>query len=192
MQNRNLFVSQPNNNDQRRRLVAKLKACPPHQAAKLLEKAEPSIAYEALTDLNPSFTQDILCALPDERRQAIIDRATPELARQWERNRSYVAGTIGHFMEPSYAIFSPGMTVGESIEKLRVLVKIAFITYGYVTDPDCKLLGMVTMRDLLLAEREAQLADIMLSRSFRVQARHVRVRGNEALAQPPLSCLSGM
>jgi magnesium transporter len=166
MQNRNLFVSQPNNNDQRRRLVAKLKACPPHQASTLLVKAEPSIAYEALTDLNPSFTQDILCALPEECRQAIIGRATPELACQWERNRSYAAGTIGHFMESAYAIFSPGMTVGESIEKLRVLVKIAFITYGYVTDPDCKLLGLVTMRDLLLAEREAQLADIMLREVF--------------------------
>lgn len=166
MQNRKLFVSQPNNNDQRRRLAAKLKACPPHQAATMLIKAEPSIAYDALTDLNPSFTQDILCALPEERRLAIIGRATPELARQWERNRSYAAGTIGHFMEPAYAIFNPGMTVGEAIEKLRVLVKIAFITYGYVTDPDCKLLGMVTMRDLLLAERDAQLADIMLREVF--------------------------
>ena len=166
MQNRTLFMSQPNYNDQRRRLVAKLKACPPHQAATLLEKAEPSIAYGALTDLNPSFTQDILCALPDRRRLAIIDRAAPEIARQWERNRSFAAGTIGRLMEPTYAIFSPGMTVGESTEKLRELVKVAFITYGYVTDPERKLLGLVTMRDLLLAGREVQLSDIMLREVF--------------------------
>jgi hypothetical protein len=82
MQNKTLSVSQPNNNDPRRRLVAKLKACPPHQAAALLAKIDASLAFEALTDLNPSFTQDILRALPDQRRQAIIISATPELAHQ--------------------------------------------------------------------------------------------------------------
>ena len=166
MQNKTLSVSQPNNNAPRRRLVARLKACPPHQAAKVLATADAPLAFEALTELNPSFTQNILRALPDEHRQAITLSATPEIARQWERNKSFEAGTIGNFMEPTYAMFHPEMTVGEAIEKLRELVKIAFITYGYVTDPDCKLLGLVTMRDLLLAERDAQLADIMLRDVF--------------------------
>ena len=166
MQNKMLSVSQPNNHDPRRRLVARLKACPPHQAAGLLAKIDAPVAFEALTELNPSFTQDILRALPDRQRRAIITSATPELARQWERNKSYEAGTIGAFMEPTYAIFRPEITVNEAIEKLRELVKIAFITYGYVTDPDCRILGMVTMRDLLLAKREAQLADIMLRDVF--------------------------
>ena len=166
MQNDTLAVSQPNNNDPRRSLVTRLKACPPLQAAALLVTTDASLAYVALTDLNPSFTQDILCALPDERRQAITASATPELARQWERNRTFEAGTIGRIMEPTYAMFRTDMTVDEAIDRLRALVKIAFITYGYVTDPDCKLLGLVTMRDLLLAEREAQLADIMLRDVF--------------------------
>lgn len=60
MQNRTLSVSQPNNNDPRRRLVAKLKACPPNEAATLLITTEASLAFEALTELNPLFTQDIL------------------------------------------------------------------------------------------------------------------------------------
>ena len=166
MQNQTLSVSQPKNHGPRQRLVARLKACPPNEAAALLVSADDPLAFEALADLNPSFTQDILSALPEERRQAIINNATPELAHQWERNRSFDAGTIGQFMEPTYAMFRPGMTVDEAIEKLRALVKTAFITYGYVTDPDHKLLGLVTMRDLLFAERDAQLADIMLRDVF--------------------------
>jgi hypothetical protein len=84
MQNKTLSVSQTNNIHPRRRLAAKLKVCPPHQAAKLLteEYVDAPLAFEALTELNPSFTQDILRALPDERRQAIIASATPEIARQ--------------------------------------------------------------------------------------------------------------
>lgn len=162
----NLAVSQSNNLGPRQELLARLKAYPPNEAAALLESADASLAFEALAELNPSFTQDILSALPENLRQAIINSATPELARQWERNRSFEAGTIGHFMEPTYAMFRPGMTVDEAIEKLRTLVKTVFITYGYVTDPDRKLLGLVTMRDLLFAEREAQLADIMLRDVF--------------------------
>jgi len=162
----NPTVLQSNNPGPQQQLAARLKACPPNEAAALLATMDASLAFEALADLNPSFTQDILRALPDERRQAIINSATPELARQWERNQSFEAGTIGYFMEPTYAIFRPEMTVGEAIEKLRALVKTVFITYGYVTDPDHKLLGLVTMRDLLFAEREARLADIMLRNVF--------------------------
>lgn len=162
----NPTVPQSNNLGPRQQLAARLKACPSKEAAALLAATDAALAFEALAELNPSFTQDILRALPDERRQAIIDSATPELARQWERNRSFEAGTIGYFMEPTYAMFRPEMTVGEAIEKLRTLVKTVFITYGYVTDPDHKLLGLVTMRDLLFAEREARLADIMLRNVF--------------------------
>ncbi len=166
MQNKTISESQLLHNDPRRQLLAQLKACPPNEAAMLLISAEPSLACEALAELNPSFTQGVLSALPDELRQTIINRATPELARQWERNRSFEAGTIGHFMEPIYAMFHPEMTVHEAIEKLRALVKIAFITYGYVTDAERKLLGLVTMRDLLFAERNVKLADIMLRDVF--------------------------
>lgn len=159
-------LPQSNNLGPRQQLAARLKACPPKEAAELLATTDAALAFEALAELNPSFTQDILRALPDERRQTIVNSATPELARQWERNLSFEAGTIGYLMEPTYAMFRPGMTVGEAIEKLRALVKTVFITYGYVTDPDHKLLGLVTMRDLLFAEREARLADIMLRNVF--------------------------
>lgn len=162
----NPAVSQSNNPGLRQELVARLKACPPNAAAAQLVSADAQLAFEALAELNPSFTQDILNALPEERRRAIINSATPELAHQWERNRSFEAGTIGHFMEPTYAMFRPEMTVGQAVEKLRTLVKTVFITYGYVTDMDHKLVGLVTMRDLLFADRETQLADIMLRDVF--------------------------
>ena len=171
MQNKSSSVSQPNNNDPRRRLVAKLKVRPPHQAAKLLVKIHAQLAFEALTELNPAFTQDILRALPDERRKAIINSASPELARQWERNNSFEAGTLGSLMEPTYAMFRPETTVDEAVARLHQLVKVAFITYGYVTDPDHKLVGLVTMRDLLLAERSAKLGDIMLGNVFVLRPR---------------------
>lgn len=166
MNNRTLFAARKMNDDARQQFVTELEAHPPHEAAELIETTADPIAFEALAELNPSFTQDILSELSDERRKAIIASAVPELARQWERNQTYEAGTIGRFMEPTFAMFHPDMSVDEAIEKLRALVKVAFITYPYVTDNDGKLLGLITMRELLFADGKAQLVNVMLRDVF--------------------------
>lgn len=152
--------------DRRRKLVAKLKAHPPNEAAAILESMPAASAFEALIELNPSFIQDILAGLPVGRRTEIVKRAVPELARQWDLNQKFDKGTVGRFMEPPYAVFRPEMTVEEAIEELRSLIKTAFITYGYVTDPEGRILGLITMGDLLFSERSAQLGDIMLRDVF--------------------------
>lgn len=164
MPNESQSASQPQH--LRRQLAAELKAHPPNEAAALLGAMDAGIAVEVLTELNPSFALNILSALPAGQRQAIFDSASPELANQWARNQAFEPGTIGRFMEPAYAVFRPEMTVGEAIEVLRALIRTAFITYGYVTDPGGKLLGLITMRDLLFAEREVRLGDIMLRDVF--------------------------
>lgn len=166
MLNHPQLVSNPIGVAARRDLLTLLSAHPPHEAAALLESITDPLAVAALAELNPAFTQDILDLLPAARRLNIISTAMPQLAQQWQRNQAYAAGSIGRFMEPTYAIFNPAMTVAASIEQLRTLVKIAFITYGYVIDMEGKLLGLVTMRDLLLADRDARLDDIMIRKVF--------------------------
>ena len=150
----------------RRRLVAALKANPPKVAAVLLAEVDDRLAVDALAELNPAFIQDILAELPPLRREAMLDSASVQLARQWRRNQAYVDDTLGRLMEPAYAMFSADTSVGEAIDFLRTLIRTAFITYGYVTTADGKLLGLVTMRDLLFSERDVALGDIMLRDVF--------------------------
>lgn len=174
------FATPPDHIEQRKDLVAKLKVIPRKQAVSLLADVEPQLACEALTELNPSFTQDILEILPDAQHDAIIQCAPRQLGRQWELNHAYAAGTIGRLMEPTYALYSPEITVEEAIEKLHAFVKVAFITYGYITDAESRLIGLVTMRDLLLAERDARLGDVMLRNVFKL---HPDMRTQEAMQQ---------
>ena len=139
---------------------------PPHEAASLLS-AQPAAASAAvLMELNPGFAQDILAEFAAGFRHEIIRAAPPEIARQWERNQTYAEGSVGRLMEPVYAVFHPEATVGEAIEQLRALVKTRFITYGYVTDPGGKLVGVITMRDLLFADHATPLDAIMLREAF--------------------------
>jgi len=63
-------------------------------------------------------------------------------------------------------LFRPELTVHEAVDMLRVMVKEVFITYGYVTDEQGTLLGVLVMRDLLLADPAQRVTEIMIRDSF--------------------------
>jgi magnesium transporter len=96
----------------------------------------------------------------------VLHTVAPEIALQWQRNQTFAKGSIGRLMEPAYAVFHPAMTVAQTVERLRALIKVAFITYGYVTDESGKLRGLITMRDLLFAPDDARLESLMLRDVF--------------------------
>ncbi len=83
---------------------------------------------------------------------------------------SSAEGTVGRLIEPINAAFPPGRSVGEAIDALREIVKATLITYVYIVDPDERLLGIVTMRDLLFSERGKLLGDIMHRDVFALHA----------------------
>src|SRR5690242_656535 len=124
----------------------------------------------ALARLSPGFAQDVLDALPEEARSRAIVAAAPELAQQWQRNARYPKDSIGRMMEPVVAAFAPSLTIAETIEQVRELVKTTFITYVYVVDGSNRLLGIVTMRDLLFNDNAATLDQVMLRDVFALHA----------------------
>ena len=82
----------------------------------------------------------------------------------------YPENSVGRFMEPPVAVFPPHLTVGEATERVRELAPTRLFTYGYITDPAGVLLGVVTMRDLLLHGKEEKLDDFMLRSPFALKA----------------------
>ncbi len=158
--------SAPQADADRRELARAAKARSPKEAAALLAEYPAARIAEVLHDLNPARTQDILAELPGGLVDGIVQASSPALARQWQINQPFGEGTIGRMMEPVRAIFRPDMSVHDTVEQLRPLVRAAFITYGYVTDDAGKLLGLITMRDLLFADNDVQLESIMLRNPF--------------------------
>lgn len=92
---------------------------------------------------------------------AITDERPP-LDTQWHQRRDWPEDSIGWLMESPSAVFPPDATVEDVVTALRPLVGTQLITYCYVVDLNGKLLGVVTMRDLLFAERGQILAELML------------------------------
>ena len=80
---------------------------------------------------------------------------------------NYPEHSVSRLMEPPIAVFLPTLTVGEATEIVRDLAaNTRVFTYGYIVDATGVLVGVVTMRDLLLHSPEEFLETIMLQQPF--------------------------
>jgi len=147
-------------------LLREVRRLPSREAAEFLEGRPIAQVVGVLAELNPAVVQDLLDEFAEERCAEILAAAPADVARQWSHNQAYAEDSVGRLMDPPVAVFPPTLSVGEAIEKLRDLVKTRFITYCYITDPAGKLLGLVTMRELLFADNERRLEEITLRDVF--------------------------
>lgn len=138
----------------------------PYEAFQLLGNESDDVIVEVLLRTSPVTAVQILWELPEGRREAILRAAPEERREQWLRNRTYPEGTIGRLMDHPIAVFPPNMSVRDTIARLGELVRRAFITYGYITEPDGRLVGVLVFRELLFASPEQPVADIMLRDPF--------------------------
>ena len=136
------------------------------EAANALQDLDDALALKVLERLAPGVVGDIIPLLADERRGRLFAAGPSALTHQWSLNQAFPEDSIGRLMEPPTAVFHPHETVLEATDKVRALVKKIFITYCFITDEAGKLVGIVTMRDLLVSDGGAKLADVMLKDPF--------------------------
>ncbi|WP_395741194.1 magnesium transporter [Prosthecobacter sp.] len=137
-----------------------------HDAADLLEQASGEDAAKVLQQLNPMVAQRVMEEMQDEPRTAAMTFVPLVKAKQWAKNREHPEDSVGWLMEAPVAVFRPDATARETIEQIRELSKTAFITYGYITDEKEHLLGLLVMRDLMLAAPGEKLSNVMVKNPF--------------------------
>jgi magnesium transporter len=138
----------------------------PGEAARMLQDYPDDFVAGMLASLNPALAQSVLERFSSERRQKIIAAAPAENRQQWIRNEGYPENAIGHMMEPALAVFTPDTAVAKATRELRHFVQRAFITYIFVVDDKERLLGVVAMREMLLARADQRLEEIMIANPF--------------------------
>jgi magnesium transporter len=121
----------------------------PHLGA-LLEWMAADNRDDLLRELDPEFVEEILPLVAKAERHDIrMLLSCPE-------------GSAGSLMTTEYASLPADITAGEAITRLRSQAPDSeSIYYIYVLDPERKLVGFVSLRDLILARPTALVADLM-------------------------------
>lgn len=138
----------------------------PEEAAINLSNAASELVARVLSRQNPALVDEILWELPEERRAEVLAAASPEQREQWSRNHSYPEDSVGRLMAPPVAVLLPGQTVRDTVERLRAIVKKSLVTYGWVVDAQGRLVGVIVFRELLFAQPEQLLEEVMLRSPF--------------------------
>jgi magnesium transporter len=138
----------------------------PHEACELLEPESDKTIAAVLGRENPAIADEILWTFSDERRQRILAAAPPEQREQWSRNHEYPEDSVGRLMDRPLAVLVQSQTVAEAIERLRPIVQRALVTYGWVVDASGKLVGVLVFRELLFAEGDRVISDLMVKDPF--------------------------
>ncbi len=114
---------------------------------------------------------DLFHGLSEEKLEQFLSSMKKEESQSVQSLMSYPPDTAGGIMTNRYVWIRNYYTVREAIEKLRTFAEMAEnIYYLYVLDEHKKLVGVVSYRDLLLADMNELIEEIMFTRVISVSA----------------------
>jgi len=115
-----------------------------------------------LADMPPDERADLFKRLPEESRESILPALAQAEREDIRRLSAYKEGTAGAVMTSDYATLPPHLTASQAVEHLReVAPDKETIYYAYVVDSQRRLLGFVSLKDLIVAPRQAIVENIM-------------------------------
>lgn len=119
-------------------------------------------ASRLLGDMDPDDAADIVGGLPYEKAEKLLRLMGVENAAGIRQLLGYREDTAGGLMTTQYVSMRTTDTVAETIEALRALDEDhPTVNYVYVIDEYDKLVGVLSLRTLVLATNDTRLKDIM-------------------------------
>jgi len=156
---------------ERRALFA---ALPPAQAAGIMEYLDDAMQAEVLglldvprgaaivAALPPDERADVLRRFPSARAAALLARLDPKLRAETHHLLTYDPQSAGGLMTTEFVALPQTTTVGEALAHLRGAALHKEAVYSvYATDGEQRLTGVASLRDLLRAPAEDEVASVM-------------------------------
>jgi magnesium transporter len=124
-----------------------------------------------ISRLPPDDAYHLLNAIPEVRRQSIVESVPLPHRAELERILRYPPGTAGALMTTRVVALKEGTTADATINEMRRLGDdIEEASYLYVVDTGGRLRGVVPLRRLLAAPPEQVLGELMIEDPIAISA----------------------
>jgi len=140
--------------------------------AAILERLDPSRVAQILEGLSADERTDIIQRMGLHERHRILPKLSAEMRKELEGLLQYPAHTAGGIMTTEFVRLDPSMTVGDALKHIRAVAREKESIYAcYVMEPKTgKLLGAVSLRDLVMAELDRPVSEVMRRKPVTVNA----------------------
>ncbi|OGX36016.1 MAG: magnesium transporter [Omnitrophica WOR_2 bacterium RIFCSPHIGHO2_02_FULL_52_10] len=137
--------------------------------ALLLEQLPKNVFEKIANKVDSQKAANIFLRFSHERREEFLTLLDEKQKRQIQELLSYPEDSAGRAMSVDFIAFHSGVQVRDAVSRIRDIVKRgSVLSYVYVIDEQEHLVGILNMRDLLLAEGGSSLAQIMRTDLFAV------------------------
>jgi magnesium transporter len=120
------------------------------QASEILEEMDTDEAVDILGEISPEESRELLDLMPKEEAEEI------------EELMKYGENTAGSVMNNEFVTLLEYMTVEQAINRIREMSPEAeMIYYVYVLDKRDRLIGVLSLRDLIVADTKSKISEIM-------------------------------
>jgi len=134
----------------------------PEMQADLISAMTTEKAADIIEEMPPDEAADILSDLPTEKAKEILESIEKEDAEDIQELLGHEEDTAGGLMTNEFIAYSPEMTVQDALLRFKGEAKeVETVHYIYVLDKDEKLNGVISLREMLLAEKDCILGDMM-------------------------------
>jgi magnesium transporter len=135
----------------------------PDTQVEVLEDLAPERAADILEEMSPDDAADLVADLDQDTRDDILRYMEPSEAEEVQELLAYPEDVAGGIMTTAYIAVGEHETAGGAIDLLREWEPDAeTIYYVYVTDDEERLVGVLSLRDLIVAQPATPIGDVMI------------------------------
>jgi len=128
----------------------------------LVEEFKRQDVLDVVDKMSPDDRARLFDELPAKVVSRLLGQLSPAERQATALLLGYEPGTAGRIMTPEYIALKEHWTVAQTLERIRNLAHVSeTVYYLYITDAARRLTGILSLRDLVTAQPEQTVGEIM-------------------------------
>ena len=135
---------------------------PPERVAPFFRLLPKELAADTFVEMDSDMQEKLITGFSDYELHALVDELYVDDTVDINEILKYPGNSAGSIMTTEYVTLKPTMTTSEAFDRIRQVGSDSETIYTcYVTSKDKKLVGVITVKELLLASKEKTVAELM-------------------------------